>query len=208
MTDKSKEAVGFLGICSALLAMASLFTGGLSSVFIGSMAVLAGFFGVKKKQIFSQTGMILGAISLIFFNFVSMGIIKPSLSQSTGKGHLANAIYSSINAFDLLKNTDLEDDEKIIINAFKNGLEEAGLVNIEKIETEVPGFAAHFRNEFINGMRLLIEGYEDSDTAKKLQGGMLLDKWGKWSNENNHKLDLIKEPSLSIISFVKGIMTK
>ncbi len=208
MADKSIETIGFWGIGSILLGAVSLFAGGLLSVFVGFMAVASGFFGVKKHQVFSQIGMILGAVALIFFNIVSMGIVQTPLSHATGREHLANSIYASINAFDILKNGELDDDEnKKLISYFENGLEQAELVNIEKIDSQIPEFSFHYKNEFINGMKLLIEGYEKDDMLKKLQGGVLLDKWAIWNKENNQKLDKIKDPSFSLISFVKGIIT-
>ncbi|MCD4674392.1 MAG: hypothetical protein K8S18_00120 [Desulfobacula sp.] len=209
MTDKSIETVGFLGIVSVLFGILSLFIGGLASLFVGFGAVMIGFFGIKQKQVFSQTGMIIGSVSLLFFNFVSMGIIQPSLSQTTGKEHLADSIYRSIDSFEILKSGELDEDkQEQLINAFSNALKQANLVNVEKIENQVPGFASHYSGEFIKGMSLLIQGYENDDMSKKIQGGMLLDKWGKWNNENNQRLDKIKEPSFSLFSFAKGVITK
>ena len=66
MADQSNEDIGFLGIGAILFGTVSLFLGGLMSVFIGFTAVAIGFFGAKKHQIFSQTGMMIGGISLIF----------------------------------------------------------------------------------------------------------------------------------------------
>lgn len=207
MADTSNEDIGFLGIGSICLGASSMFFGGLLSVFIGFAAVMAGFFGAKKHQIFSQAGMILGGLSLLFFNVVSMGIIQTPLSYATGKEHLANSIYASIDAFEILKNGELDDDEKEkLINSFKDCLIEAEMVSIEKIDSQVLGFSFHYKNEFITGIKLLIAGYRDSNMSKKFQGGILLDKWGKWNNENNQKLDEIKETSLSLFSFVKGMI--
>jgi len=170
---------------------------------------MIGFLGIKQKQIFSQPGMIIGSVSLIFFNFVSMGIIQPPLSKATGKEHLAKSIYKSIDAFEILKSGELDyEEQELLIDAFTNALKQAKLVNIDNIENQVPDFASHYRDEFIKGMNLLIQGYENDDISKKIQGGLLLDKWGIWNNENNQQLDKIKEPSLSLFSFVKGIITR
>jgi hypothetical protein len=94
-----------------------------------------------------------------------------------------------------------------LINYFKDSLKEAQLVNAESIDSQVPGFTSHYKNEFIKGMELLIEGYENYDMSKKLQGGVFLDKWAVWDKENNQKLNKIKSPSVSPISFVKRIFT-
>ncbi len=202
MADEIDCTIGFFGIASILLSAASLFIGGLGSVFVGFAGVASGFFGAKKKQIFSTTAMMVGAVSLIFFNLTSMGIIKVPASQATGKEHLANSIYASIGAFGLLREGG-SDDNGDIIRYFEKGLNQAKLVNIDQIDSQVPGFAVHYKNEFIAGMKSLLEGYENSDSAKKLQGGALLDEWAKWNKENNQKLDKIKEPTVSTFSFVK-----
>ena len=55
-------------------------------------------------------------------------------------------------------------------------------------------------------MELLIEGYDNSDFSKKFQGGFLLDKWAIWNRENNKSLGKIKEPTPSLISFIKGVI--
>lgn len=208
MSDNSTEKIGLLGIASILFGITSLFIGGLFSVFIALLATIIGFVGTKKRQIFSQTGMMIGAVSLIFFNFVSLGIIQPSLSQATGKKYLAKSIYRSIDAFNILKSGDLdEDDQNQLVNEFKRALAQAKLVNVNKIENQITGFAYHYNGEFKKGMQLLIQGYEGNDISKKIQGGALLDNWGKWNNENNQKLDKIKEPSFSVFSFLKDIFT-
>ncbi len=204
MVEKSDKTLGFLGIGAIVFGSVSLFLGGLLSVFIGLIGVALGFFGAKKQQIFSVEGMMCTAVSLIFFNLVSIGIIKPPLSLATGKSHLANSIYASIDAFEVLRHGSLDDKEtNKLLAALKKGTEQANFVNLELIEEQVSGFSLHYKEEFIKGMNLLSDGYEHSDTSKKIQGGLLLDKWGLWNNENNKKLDQIKEPPLSIFVFIK-----
>jgi len=209
MVNNSEKMMGFYGNISLITGIASCFFGGLFSVFIGFSAVAAGFWGAKKRQKFSQTGMIAGSLALIFFNLVSIGIVSPPSRIESSKKHLVNAINASIKAFDILRNGKFDDDEKEkLIIQFKNGLAEATMVAIKEIDSQVPGFELHFKNEFINGMQLLIEGYEEPDTAKKLNGGLLMDKWGKWNNENNTSLGKIKEPPLPLFFFLKEKITR
>ena len=208
MADKSEQTIGILGISSLFLGAVSLFIGGLASLAAGSAAVAAGFFGIKKHQIFSQAGMMIGAVALIFFNLVSIGIVKAPLSHATGKAHLVDSIYASIDAFEILKKGELDDDDtENIIKHFHNGLRHAALVNIDEINRQVPGFKTHYQDEFIAGMTLLAQGYDTDELSKKIQGGLLMDKWGKWSNENKSRLDKIKEPSVALILFIKRLIT-
>jgi hypothetical protein len=172
---------------------------------VGSIAVILGYAGSQKKQIFSLTAMVLAAVSLIFFNLLNMGIIKPAFTQATGRKHLANSIYATIDAFEILKSSPLDKSKtNELILHLQQAAEEAKQVNIEQIELQVPGFALHYKDEFIQGINLLLDGYQNEDGFNKLQGGVLLDKWALWNNENNDKLDNIKEPDLSVYSFVQA----
>ena len=207
MVNNSEETMGSWGTISLISGIASCFFEGLLSVFIGFLAVAVGFFGVKKHQIFSRTGMIIGSFSLIFFNLISLGIVPASSFPESDKAHLINSINASIKAFDILKTGKLDNHEKEkLINCLENGLREAEMVNIKKIDNQVPGFEEHFKNEFINGMKLFLDGYKNSDISKKLNGGFLMDKWGVWNKENNKSLGKIKESQHSLVSVIKRII--
>lgn len=151
--------------------------------------------------------MILGAFSVLFVNLMNLGVIPIPSSLESDKSHPIKSINASIRAFNVLKNKQLEDHEREkLIGHYRDALKEARMVNIEYVDKQVPGFASHYNDEFIRGMELLIDGYENSDLSKKFQGAFLLDKWAIWNRENNKNLGKIKEPTPSLISFVKGVI--
>lgn len=207
MTAVSNGRWGPWGIVSILIGIASWFFGGLTSLIIGMGAVGTGYFGNKMHQKLSQPGMIVGAIPVLFFNLVNLGIVPMPAYLESDKSHLVNSINASIRAFDMLKDKKLEGkDKQIFLNHCRNALQEARTVNIPKLERQVPGFKSHYEGEFIMGMESLIQGYESSDLSSKFKGGLLLDKWAIWNRENNKKLSKIKEPDPSLVAFIYGII--
>ena len=209
MTDKPSNTWGPFGIISVLIGIASWFLGGMLSLGVGMVAVALGFFGNKKHQKLSQTGMIFGAFSVLFVNLMNLGIVPIPSSLESDKSHLINSINASIRAYEVIGNKPFKDkDREKLIEHLRDALQEARLVNIDKVDNQVPAFASHYRDEFIIGMESLIEGYEKSDLSKKLKGGLLLDRWAKWNKENRANLGKIKESSPSLISFIGGITTR
>ena len=207
MNDTSTNNWGPFGIISVVIGIASWLVGGMLSLGIGIVAVALGFFGIKSHQKVSQTGMIFGAISVLFVNLMNLGIVPIPSSLESDKSHLIKSINASIWAFNVLKNKKLEDHEREkLISHCRDALKEARMIDIDEVDSQVPGFADHYRKEFIGGMKLLIEGYDNSDFSKKFKGGLLLDKWAIWNRENNKSLGKIKEPTLSLISFLRGLI--
>jgi hypothetical protein len=75
-------------------------------------------------------------------------------------------------------------DMKKFIDLKKKALEEAKLVNIEQLNRDHPNFGNHYRDEFMKGLRLLIEGYEKEDNGKIIEASILFDRWGDWYSSN------------------------
>ena len=205
MNDTPDNNWGPFGIVSILIGITSWFLGGMLSLVIGMIAVALGFIGNKKHQRLSQTGMIFGAFSVLFVNIMNLGIIPIPPALESDKSHIINSINASIRAFEVLKDKKLEDHEREkLIGHCRDALKNARMVNVENVDKQVPGFADHYRNEFIGGMESLIDGYENSDLSKKFKGGLLLDKWAIWNKENRKNLGKVKEPTPSLISFIRG----
>lgn len=205
MTETPNNNWGPLGVISVLIGIASWFLGGMLSLVIGMVAVALGFFGNKKHQRLSQTGMIFGAFSVLFVNLMNLGIVPIPSALTSDRSHIISSINASIQAFEALKDKKLEDHEREkLIGHCRDALKEARMVNIENVDKQVPGFADHYTKKFISGMELLIDGYENSDLSKKFKGGLFLDKWAIWNKENRKKLGKIKEPAPSLISFTRG----
>jgi len=209
MKEKSNNNWGPFGIISVLIGIVSWLLGGMLSLGVGMVAVALGFFGNKKHQKLSQTGMIFGAFSVLLVNLMNLGIVPIPSSLESDKSHLINSINASIRAHEVIGNKPFKDKvREKLIEHLRDALQEARLVNIDKVDNQVSGFAAHYRDEFIIGMESIIEGYEKSDLSKKLKGAFLLDRWAKWNKENRATLGKIKESTPSLISFVGGIIIR
>jgi len=209
MTEKHSATWGPFGIISALIGILSWFFGGVYSLILGITAVCLGFIGTQKHQKLCLTGMLLGSFSLIFINLLDLGIIPKFSIVNSDKSHLVNSIKSSIHSFESLKNGTHNDEEKNkLIWHLRNALKEARLVNVDNVESQVHGFTIHYREDFINGIELLIEGYSNTDLTEKIKGAFLLDRWAKWYKENLISLEKIRDPSLSILSLLRGLTAR
>lgn len=209
MKDKQADTWGPIGIISVIVGIVSWFAAGIwFSLIAGFAAVALGFIGTRKKQRLCLTGMLFGGLTLMFVNLINMGIIPIPSALKSDKTHLVNSIKASIRVYEILGSKPFEDKDRLkVIDHLRWGLEEAGMIDIERIDAQVPGFSSHFRDEYITGVESLIEGYEKSDISKMLEGGLLLDRWGKWNNENRDQLGRIKEPIPSLVSFLRVIIT-
>ena len=67
-----------------------------------------------------------------------------------------------------------------IINFYQQALLEAKQVDINILNNQFDGFGNHYKQEFVNGLEILIEGYEKHNQDRFLQGQVLLDKWNGW----------------------------
>ena len=182
--------------------------GGMYSLAIGMVAVALGFFGNKRHQRLSQTGMIFGAFSVLFVNLMNLGIIPLPSALESDKPHIVNSIHASIRAFEALKDKKLEDPEREkLLGHCRDAPKEARMVNIENVNKQVPGFADHYGKEFVRGMELLTQGYKNDDQATKFEGALLLDSWAVWNKENRKKLGRIEEPTPSLSSFMRAVVT-
>ena len=207
MSEEIRQSTGGLGVGALFLGGVALFLGGMAAVGFGFSAVVLGFIGTRRKHRFSQIGLIVGSFSLVFFNFVSMGIVKPASSDATGKEHLARSMQASIDAYNVLKAGELsEGDMARMVSYFEVALQESRQVNMAVIDSQVPGFREHYENEFIAGVRTTVAGYTQSDTIKKMQGGMLLDWWGTWANASKPLLEKVEEPPVSLFSFFRSLI--
>jgi len=210
MTENRPTTWGPIGILSVIVGVVSWFVGGIYyPLVVGSTAVALGFIGARKKQKVSLTGMLFGGVTVMFVNLMNLGIIPIPPALTSGKSHLIHSINASIQAYELLGSKPFRDKDKVkMIRNLKRGLEEARMVGIDKVDAQVPGFASHYREEFIIGVESLIEGYERSGISKKIEGGLLLDTWAKWNKENRAQLGRIRESTPSLISFIRAIVTR
>jgi len=103
--------------------------------------------------------------------------------------HLINSInYANSTAeldnqresFSIIENNEM----KKSIEFYKKAFEEGKLVNIDMLNKDHPNFGNHFRDDYLKGLQLLIDGYEKKIDRAYLQGQILLEKWGTWYSAN------------------------
>lgn len=75
-------------------------------------------------------------------------------------------------------------DAKSIIDLDKKALAEAKLADIADMNKRYPGFGDHFRDEFIAGLNLFINGFEVGDGVATLRGQILESQFGDWYQAN------------------------
>ena len=63
-----------------------------------------------------------------------------------------------------------------MIDYKKQALKEARQVDIEILNQRLDGFGDHYKDEFLTGLETLIDGHENNDPNKFLQGQILLDQ--------------------------------
>ena len=115
-------------------------------------------------------------VSLIFSNKSNV----QHFDQSIKYVNQATQILNSGESYELIN----PDDMEAVVELKKKALTEAKLVDIKDLNRHYPDFGNHYRDEFINGLELYIEGFEKNDTVKLLAGQMLDEKWGVWYEKN------------------------
>jgi hypothetical protein len=203
-TRAPKKQYGPYSAVSILAGVASLFFGSIYASLLGMAAALLGLMGVRKRQKLCMIAMYLGCLATLFATLQNLGIIRPPSDRVSDKSHLINSIKASIRVHEILKEqSPLSDrNKRRVIEHLRHGLEEAEKVNLADVDDQVPGFAAHYQDEFIEGVRLMIGGFERSHTGQSLKGAVLLEKWALWNRENRKELGKIKEPVPSIVSIL------
>jgi hypothetical protein len=73
-------------------------------------------------------------------------------------------------------------DAKQRLELYRKALAEAEQANIADMNKYHPGFGDHFRDEFIAGLRLIVNNYDSP--VPQLQGQALEDRFGEWYQAN------------------------
>jgi hypothetical protein len=72
-------------------------------------------------------------------------------------------------------------DWNTIYDYDKNALREAQQANIADMNNHYPGFGDHFRDEFIGGLKLIVEDGNDSANGPAfIRGQLLVHRFGDW----------------------------
>ncbi|MCK5061235.1 hypothetical protein KAR28_01640 [Candidatus Parcubacteria bacterium] len=141
-----------------------------SMVFIVIFALAFSYFsgGIKTDQIISQIPA------------VSVGSNIEHFSKSIDFANKATRISNGGSVYQQMG----EEEIKRMVENYKQALSEAKQVDIQKLNSDYQEFGDHYKNEFITGMEMFIDGFEKSDAQKFLQGQMLLSQWGDWYEKN------------------------
>lgn len=144
--------------------------------------------GMKFRQ--TEPGETLAIKSIIIVVFISLIILASSctkdkstiqhFNKSINYANQSTRIINIGGSFELIGQEDIEK----IVEFRKKALEEARLVDIEKLNRHYPDLGNHYRDEFIKGLELFIEGFEKHDTIKLLAGQMLDEKFEVWLEQN------------------------
>ena len=212
MENKDKKKWGPFSIISVCTGLASLCVAGLYSSLLGLIAVVLGVLGMRRRERGYITGVLLGSIALISVNLQDLGIIRGVSETKRNIEHVFSTIIISNRSFEILKNHKADtkmSDEEIdgIVRFLEKAIEEAQKTDVDTIDREISGFGRHYRDEFIEGLKLIVTGYENSNFGQQIQGAVLIEKWAKWNNQNRDRFKAIKEKKLSVINLLSNLIT-
>ena len=125
----------------------------------------------------ARKGIYLFAVCLFFSTFIpayaSTDTIPPEvdktiehLSLSVNYENKAIAIINKGSSHSIMS---IEDSEKMI-EYFKKALEEANQVDTEILNLLYPSWGDRYKNEYINGLKLIIMGNETSNIEFSIEG--------------------------------------
>jgi hypothetical protein len=69
----------------------------------------------------------------------------------------------------------------------------ATVVQDDVLDKIHPELRRHWREEFIEGLRLRISNWEKADMRAEIEGSALLDKFGDWYTKNNNNIRIPKK---------------
>lgn len=142
-------------------------------------------FGITTFAFFVLFGITTDSkkINQIFSQIPTMSVSGSNIerfSKSIDFANKATKISNSGGAYQQMG----EEEIKGMVDNYKQALTEAKQVDIQKLNSDYQSFGDHYKNEFIAGTEMFIEGFEKSDTQKFLQGQVLLSQWGDWYEKN------------------------
>lgn len=89
-------------------------------------------------------------------------------------------IANNINSFE-------QGNPNEIVELMEKALAEAKLVDIDELNEVYDGFGTHYRDEYIKGIKICIEGCKEVDLKKLMKSQLLLSVWQDWYLENIEK---------------------
>jgi hypothetical protein len=131
--------------------------------------------------------------SIEFFFWMKRGGLTKA--ERNEIGHFGKSIRTMNNAMNVLQESTLGivgtiEQEKLneSLNLMRESLREAQNVRDEVLSKLHPDLPSHYREEFCEGIRLTIQGFERANPQISLKGQLLQDKWGDWYEAHIHEL--------------------
>ncbi|MGD9486922.1 MAG: hypothetical protein AB7W47_02800 [Calditrichaceae bacterium] len=158
------------------------------------IVLIVGFIGyMTLVSIFKKHSQILATIIIFLSYFLIPFYIFSNTTDISHIEHFIKSIDYSNHGTRLLNQGEsfvLIDDTIMnkVISFKKDALKEAVQIDIEKLNEVLNGFGDHYKKEFISGLELFIDGYENNDAEKIIMGQVLLEKWGNWYDDNIDKI--------------------
>lgn len=132
--------------------------------------------------------------SIEFFFWMKRGGLTKA--ERVEIGHFAKSIELRNKAMNVLQRsmsgeivgTIKEEKLNESLNLMRDSLREARNVRDKVLSKLHPELPSHYREEFCEGTRLMIQGFERADGQISLKGQLLEDKWGDWYDAHLHEL--------------------
>ncbi|MDD4991515.1 MAG: hypothetical protein PHR83_04700 [Paludibacter sp.] len=126
--------------------------------------------------------------------------IKEHFNKSMEFSNEATKLRNQGQSFSTINDKEME--KFIFLN--RKALEEALLIDIEKLNNIHPNFGNHFRDEYIKGLQLLSEGYDKHQNQELIQAQILLNNWGDWYSANLENIKTRNKTEVSVKSLEKS----
>ncbi|MDO9464548.1 MAG: hypothetical protein Q7J67_04540 [bacterium] len=102
--------------------------------------------------------------------------------------NLASRVVNRGSAFSVMSESDVDE----LMRHYRVALAHAEEVDIDFLNQKYDGWGDHFENEFLAGLRLVVEGNGKADATISLAGQKLIDSWGDWFNQNMNEIRKLK----------------
>ena len=124
-------------------------------------------------------------IGLIVVAVLAVYLFWPHHSSSYSASHVSAAMKYHNQAAKIVNKGGMimsAEDANQILELYKKALAEADQADIAEMNKYHPGFGDHFRDEFIAGLRLIVNS--PNATIQQMRGQALRDRFGEWYQGN------------------------
>lgn len=137
--------------------------------------------GFVKWAFFGEVVATAKAIAWPYFVFFSpSGGSVSHISKAIEFANKATAIINKGEPYQQIPQTDIN----AIIDYYKKALQEAEQADIASMNRHYARFGDHFRDEFMQGLHMLIKSHEAGDAMLSIASQAMLDRWSNWYSAN------------------------